>query len=43
MILKKYQVQNLPYLNNPNLQVGPNTISAVTKEMAKEMGFKDWE
>jgi hypothetical protein len=43
MILKKYQLQNLPYLYNLNLPVGPNTISTISKEMAKEMGFKDWE
>lgn len=43
MILREYQLQKLPYLYNMNLLVGPNTITGITKEMAKEMGFKDWE
>jgi hypothetical protein len=42
-ILKEFQLQKLPYLYNQNLPIGPNTISTATKELALEMGFKDWE
>ena len=42
-ILKEFQLQKLLYLYNQNLPIGPNTISTATKELALEMGFKDWE
>jgi hypothetical protein len=33
----------LPFLYNENLPVGGNSISPVTKSLAEELGFPDWE
>jgi hypothetical protein len=31
------------YLHNPKLPIGANTVGPLSKKMAKEMGFEDWE
>jgi hypothetical protein len=42
-MLVEYRRSKLPYLYNENLPVGGNSISPVTKKLAEELGFPDWE
>jgi hypothetical protein len=42
-LLTEYRRSKLPYLYNENLPVGGNSICPVTKSLAEELGFPDWE
>jgi hypothetical protein len=41
--LEEYGLKNLPFLYNLTNPIGGNPISDVTKKMALELGFEDWE
>jgi len=42
-MLKNYRAGKGPYIYNPKLPVGANTVGPLCQEMALEMGFDMWE
>jgi len=41
--IEEWQSKNKPYLYNPTNPIGGNPISDVTKKMARDLGYEDWE
>jgi len=41
--MKKWRRENKPYLYNPNLIIGENSIDGINKEFAEFIGLQNWE
>jgi hypothetical protein len=42
-MLQQYEAKLVSHMYNEKLPIGPNTVGPICKQMAKEMGFSDWE